>query len=110
MPGWSVIDNTGQDVAWLQNANPYVPNAATDGTHFVDLTGMSDKTDANGHFGVLAQPFQTIPGALYELSLDIGVSNPNYKGPISVRVGISNTSTGDNCNADATYPRPRRPA
>jgi hypothetical protein len=94
MLGWTVIDNTGQDVAWMQNANDYVQNAATEGTHFVDLTGISDKADANGHFGVLAQAFQTLPGALYEVSLDIGVSNPDHKGPISVKVEISNTSNG----------------
>src|SRR5450755_236096 len=47
LPGWTVVDNTrfGQDIAWLQNANSFVPNGATDGTHFLDLTGASDKAD-----------------------------------------------------------------
>lgn len=94
MPGWTVIGKLGNNVAWLQNVNDYVPNAATDGTHFVDLTGNPD-TAVAGQFGGLAQPFQTLPGVLYEVSLDIGVSKSPFGGPISVKVEISNTSNGE---------------
>src|SRR5664279_2245041 len=95
LPGWTVVDNTrfGQDIAWVQNANCCVPNGATDGTHFLDLTGGSDKADPNGHFGVIRQSFATIPRTRYWASVDIGVKNPDHPGPIQVRMAMSATNS-----------------
>ena len=95
LPGWTVVDNTrfGQDIGWLQNANNFVPNGATDGTHFLDLTGLSDKPDPNRHFGVIRQSFATIPHTRYWVSADIGVRNPVYPGPIQVRIAMSATNS-----------------
>ncbi len=92
MPAWTVLASSGQDVAWVQNANGFVPDGATDGTHFVDLTGTLDKAD-NGHFGGIKQAFPTAKGVPYELEYDIMVSPvPSYSGPIAVRARISSAA------------------
>jgi hypothetical protein len=106
LPGWTVVDNTqfGQDIAWVQNANPFVPNGATDGTHFLDLTGASDKADPNGHFGVIRQSFATIPRTRYWAAVDIGVKNPDYPGPIQVRIAVSATNSNLAEYAQVTCP------
>ena len=106
LPGWTVVANTrfGQDMAWLQNANNFVPNGATDGTHFLDLTGANDKPDPNGHFGVIRQSFATIPRTRYWASVDIGVKNPEFSGPIQVRLAMSATSSNLAEYAQVTCP------
>ena len=93
MPAWLVIDNDRfrQNIAWISNSNRFVPNATTDGTHFVDLTG-NDNQDPNHHFGVLRQVFPTVDGALYQLSFAMAVSNPNNGGPIRVTAGIASAA------------------
>jgi hypothetical protein len=84
------------EVAWLRNVNDYVPNGATDGSHFLDLTGYHDRPDPSGHFGGVTQTFPTVAGFDYDyhVFLDIGVfissvSGKNLPGPISVIVGWS---------------------
>jgi len=92
LPGWTVAVNTGQNMAWIQNANSYIPNGASDGTHFLDLTGLADKA-VNGNFGVIRQSFATIPRTRYWAAVDIGVKNPEYPGPIQVRIAVSATNS-----------------
>ena len=95
LPGWFVIDNPrfGQDIAWVQNQNGPVPDGAHDGTHFLDLTGASDKADPNGNFGVIRQSFATIPRVPYVATVFIGVRNPGHPGPIRVRMAMSATNS-----------------
>jgi hypothetical protein len=101
IPSWTVTGTAGGvDVAWFQNGPPnqWVPNAATDGSHFLDLTGSNDKRGPDKHFGGVTQAFPTVVDFDYHVFLDIGVfnntSNPvrNFHGPISVIVGWSGPS------------------
>jgi hypothetical protein len=91
IPGWTVLVNNslGQDVAWVQNANRFVPNAATDGTHFLDLTGLHDRPLPDGAFGAVSQTFATGVNKPYHLSFDIMVANGSFPGPITVDALIS---------------------
>ena len=73
IPSWTVTGAAGVEVAWLRNMNDYVPNGATDGSHFLDLTGYHDRPDPNGHFGGVTQTFPTAAGFDYHVFLDIGV-------------------------------------
>jgi hypothetical protein len=94
IPSWTVTGAAGVEVTWLRNVNDYVPNGATDGSHFLDLTGYHDRSDPSGHFGGVTQTFPTVAGFDYHVFLDIGVfissvSAKNLPGPISVIVGWS---------------------
>lgn len=94
IPGWTVLvaQSRGQDVAWGQNANRFVPNGATDGTHFLDLTGLHDIPNPNGGtFGAVFQTFATTVDKPYHLSFDIMVAPPSFGGPITVDASISRT-------------------
>src|SRR6266404_3483523 len=98
IPSWTVTGTAGgldgEDVAWLRNDNQAgVPDAATDGSHFLDLTGSNDKRGPDRYFGGVTQTFPTVVGFDYHVFLDIGVFNntsvpmENFPGPISVIVG-----------------------
>jgi hypothetical protein len=94
IPGWTVlvVQSRGQDVAWVQNANRFVPNGATDGTHFLDLTGLHDIPLPNGGtFGAVRQTFATAVNKPYHLSFDIMAAPPSFGGPITVDASISRT-------------------
>ena len=102
IPGWTVLGAPTQDVAWGQNDNRFVfPNAARDGTHFLDLTGINDRPLPGGDFGGVAQTFSTKPRMPYQLSFDIGVMNPTFPGPITV-VAMVSSSPAENPYAQTT--------
>jgi hypothetical protein len=86
IPGWtvSVAPHSRQDVAWVDNANRFVPKAATDGSHFLDLTGLNDTPLPDGSFGAVSQTFGTTVNKRYHLSFDIMVAPPSFGGPITV--------------------------
>ena len=93
IPGWIVTGVPGStDVAWIQNANSYVRDATTDGSHFLDLTGVFNHQVSNGTgvFGGVKQVnIPTVVGFNYHVSFAIGVFNPTYKGPITVVATLS---------------------
>ncbi len=109
IPNWTVIGVKGVEVAWLRNLNDYVPNGATDGSHFLDLTGYHDRADSNGHFGGVMQTFPTAVGFDYHVIFDMGVyinsSIPakSLPGPISVIVGWSGPN-GENYSEQTCGP------
>ena len=102
MPGWTALGtkSLNQDVAWLQNANSFVANGATDGTHFLDLTGLHDAPLPDGSFTAVRQTFATAARMPYELSLDIMVSPPRFAGPITV-VALISKAPGEQAYAQA---------
>ena len=100
IPGWTILVAQGrnQDVAWVDNTNRFVPNAATDGTHFLDLTGLHDVALPDGSFGAVSQTFGTAVNKRYHLSFDIMVANITFNnttfgGPITVDALIKRTPT-----------------
>src|SRR5712664_3534794 len=68
IPGWTVTGAANQNVAWYQNKNSDGLRA-TDGSHFLDLTGENAK-DSSNHFGGVKQtlPFPTVVGHTYHVS------------------------------------------
>jgi len=95
IPGWTVVGVTvsggnPQEIAWGGNNNQFVPNGATDGNFFVDLTGVFDRQSADGFFAGVQQTFTTVPNQFfdYELSFDIMVAN--FQRPIEVIAEIRN--------------------
>ena len=93
IPGWTVTGvPRSTDVAWIRNINSFVPNATTDGSHFLDLTGLSDQQVSNGtgvFGGVRQTDIPTVVGFNYHVSFAIGVFNTSYKGPITVVATLS---------------------
>jgi len=92
--GWTVVGTGDQNVAWGPNENTPVPNGATDGRFFLDLTGIPPDKSVNGFFGGVQQTFATAADREYELSFDIMVFNPTLPGPISA-VGQIRTAPGE---------------
>ncbi|MDQ6828991.1 MAG: DUF642 domain-containing protein [Gemmatimonadota bacterium] len=103
IPGWVVTGAARQDVAWVRDSNDFVPNGATDGHHFLDLTGIGDSTLSNGNFAGIAQTFATAAGKPYVLTFDIEVYRPNFPGPIAVHVSVS-TAFNDPAFAQMSCP------
>jgi hypothetical protein len=102
IPNWTVTGNPAQggnpaqDVAWVQNNPGPFPNATTDGSHFLDLTGQNDTADSNGQFGGVVQTdIPTVVGFNYHLSFAIGIYNTAYPGPITV-VAVLSGPNGEN--------------
>ena len=93
IPGWTVLvaPHSRQDVAWVDNANRFVPKAATDGSHFLDLTGLNDAPLPDGSFGAVSQTFGTTVNKRYHVSFDIMVTPPSFGGPITVDALIKRT-------------------
>src|SRR4051812_895346 len=60
MTGWTVVSD---EIGWARNDNPFVPNGATDGQFFLDLTGFSDSPPHGG----VRQTVATVPGQAYVL-------------------------------------------
>lgn len=89
IPGWTVMGATNVEVSWMQNDNNYVRNGATDGTHFLDLSGPADVADPKGQFGFVTQTFPTVVGFNYHLRFDIGIFNPTYNAAITVFAALS---------------------
>lgn len=112
IPGWVVTGKAPQEVVWARDSNDFVPNAATDGKHFLDLTGVGDVALSNGSFAGVSQTFATIAGKPYILTFDIGTFRPNFPGPIAVHVSVSNGFNDPlygemSCPFDTTTPGPQ---
>jgi hypothetical protein len=116
MPAWTVVAERGLDIAWLDPDNPFLHGIASDGSRFLDLTGMSDKPGPiSGQFGGVRQTFTTKVGKKYALFFDIGVlngGNPNFSGPITVRALIgpeigTQTPLSPDCSFNPTDPGAR---
>lgn len=85
--GWTVIG--GSNIAWTNTPNSY-RISANDGIKFLDLTGYQD----NAPFGGVSQLLvNTMAGALYQLTFDLG-SSDEYGRPVSILA-----SAGDVSNA-----------
>ena len=83
LPGWRVRW-PGRNVAWVRDANPYGASAS-DGSFHIDLTGTLDGPSFNG----VVTAFDSVPGARYRLSFDLGVNNGPCGGvPCSGPVGV----------------------
>ena len=65
--GWTVVTDT---IAWIGPTNPF-GLTASQGSFFLDLTNYQ----AGAPFGGVRQDIATVPGAIYELSFDLGSSN-----------------------------------
>jgi hypothetical protein len=90
IPNWTVTTGPpGVEVAWAQNDNGPIPNATTDGSHFLDLTGVRDCPGCGGQYGGVMQQFPTAIGFLYHLSFKIGLYGTAYHGPIRVVASLS---------------------
>ena len=96
IPGWRVIGQAGQDVAWLVDPNAFKVSAR-DGQHFLDLTGGFDTADAQGQFAGVQQSFTTAAQKGYWLMFEIGIkhsltspqsSDPDFPGPIQVDASL----------------------
>jgi hypothetical protein len=79
VPGWTVITSEG---AWARNDNPFVPNAATDGSFSLDLTGFDDAAPYAG----VTQTVATVPGQAYILEFDLITNQSDFRfaGPVGV--------------------------
>jgi len=90
IPNWTVTTGPpGVEVAWAQNDNGPIPNATTDGSHFLDLTGVRDCPGCGGQYGGVTQQFQTKVGYAYHLYFKIGLYGTLYAGPITVVATVS---------------------
>jgi hypothetical protein len=97
--GWTVNGGgggAGGDVAWELNANQSGGNPwgfyASQGTHFIDLTGYANDGN-NPHGGVnLSQTVNTIAGQSYYLSFDVGSSHA-YSGSANPVVQVTVNGT-----------------
>jgi hypothetical protein len=87
IPGWTVVTSNG---AWARNDNPFVPNGATNGSFFLDLTGFDDSAPYAG----VTQDVATVPGAAYTLSFDLisFESDFRFAGPVGVTASADLTS------------------
>ncbi|WP_013321801.1 PEP-CTERM sorting domain-containing protein [Gloeothece verrucosa] len=95
IPGWTTIN---QELGWLNNNNIYGPVITPFGDYFLDLTGYHDSFP----YGGVTQTISTTVGSTYKLSLNLGVNNPFYPGPISVRATAGSTSQTFTFNSSET--------
>lgn len=102
--GWTVLGAPGEDIQHTPDS--YMGLQASDGHHWLDLTGIYgyDK-------GVRSDAFATTPGATYRLSFDIGNYIPFGKSTIGVSINggaeqlCVNTSLADNPKAPMNWAR-----
>jgi hypothetical protein len=94
MTGWTVVDNSGSSTGSTSNNIIWIANGGFGlstpfGTHFIDLTGTTDRTPFDG----VIQSLATVAGTSYSLTFDLGVSTNNgaFAGPITVNVSAGST-------------------
>ena len=87
VPGWTVVTSEG---AWGRNDNPFVPNGATNGSFFLDLTGFDDAAPYAG----VTQTVPTVPGQSYVLEFDLITNQSDFRfaGPIGVTASADGVS------------------
>jgi len=66
LTGWTIINPSNLDVAWLGPKNPWIP--AAHGQYYVDLAGYHGSTPWSG----IAQTFATHRGHYYSVSFSLG--------------------------------------
>jgi hypothetical protein len=69
MTGWTVVSGPA-DVSWGISPDVFNINASA-GTHYIDLTGYCD-SGCGGFYGGVSQTFDTVAGATYSVSFDLG--------------------------------------
>ncbi|MGK7958554.1 MAG: PEP-CTERM sorting domain-containing protein [Crocosphaera sp.] len=84
IPGWTT---TNGELAWLDNSNPWGIRTPFD-SFFLELTGYTDRPP----YGGVTQNIDTVVGGQYTLSMSLGLSNPSYRGPISVTATAGSSS------------------
>ncbi|MBS0361858.1 MAG: DUF642 domain-containing protein [Proteobacteria bacterium] len=96
LPGWTVV-GVGS-IGWFSPANTY-DISASDGSYSLDLTG---DTDGAGGFGGVSQTVNTVAGALYTLTFDLG-SDGHYGVPAGIVVSVTG-ETSQEYLSDAVDP------
>jgi hypothetical protein len=90
MGGWTVVSN---QLAWIGASNPFALSASN-GTYFLDLTSYYDA----GIYGGVTQTINTVAGATYQLSFDLGGS-PQYGSSDSIQASAGSIINTYSINA-----------
>jgi Protein of unknown function (DUF642)/PEP-CTERM motif len=91
--GWTVVAPNA-DVSWGISPDVFNINAS-DGSHYLDLTGYCDHECANSGYGGVSQTFDTVSGAKYIVTFDLG--NSLQYNDILTGAGLA-VSVGDQSN------------